>query len=79
MTLFKKTFPQVSKHVCLSVPFIEEATPKGSRKEHCMCIKEKQNISSQSFLRNLTSAIFHKYHIGKICSYHVVREYLGKG
>ena len=21
----------------------------------------------------------HKYHIGKICSFHVVREYLGKG
>ena len=45
---------QVSKHVRLSIPFIEEATQKGSRKEHCMCIKEKQNISSQSFLRNLS-------------------------
>ena len=45
---------QVSKHVCLSIPFIKEATQKGSSKEHCMCIKEKQNTSSQSFLRNLT-------------------------
>ena len=27
---------QVSKHVCLSIPFIEEATQKGSRKEHCL-------------------------------------------
>ena len=40
---------QVSKRVCLSIPFIKEATKKGSRKEHCMRIKEKQNISSQSF------------------------------
>ena len=45
---------QVSKHVCLSIPFIKEATQKGSSKEHCTCIKEKQNISSQSFSCNLT-------------------------
>ena len=40
------------KHACLTRPFIEEATQKGQRKEHCMCIKQKQNISSQSLLRN---------------------------
>jgi len=41
------------KHVCLSIPLIKEATQKAQSKEHCMCIKEKQNTSSQSFLRNL--------------------------
>ena len=46
--------PQVSKHVCLSIPFINEATQKGSSKEHWLCIKEKQNILSQSFSCNLT-------------------------
>ena len=40
------------KHACLTRPFIEGATQKGQRKEHCMCIKQKQNISSQSLLRN---------------------------
>ena len=38
------------KHVCLASPFIEEATQKRQCKEHCMCIKQKQNISSHSFL-----------------------------
>ena len=41
--------PYKLKHVCLSITFIEEATKKRLSKEHCMCIKQKQNISSQSF------------------------------
>ena len=32
--------------------FLEGATQKRQSKEHCMCIKQKQNISSQSLLRN---------------------------
>ena len=44
--------PYKLKHACLTRPFIEGATQKGQRKEHCMCIKQKQNISSQSFLRS---------------------------
>ena len=40
------------KHACLTRPFIKEATQKGQSKEHCMLIKSKQNISSQSFLRH---------------------------
>ena len=38
------------KHGHLLDTFIEEATQKRPR-EHRMCIKQKQNISSQSFLR----------------------------
>ena len=38
------------KHACLIRPFIKEATQKGQSKKHCMLIKPKQNISSQSFL-----------------------------
>ena len=39
-----------SKHACWTWPFIKKATQKGQSKEHCiMSIKEKQNISSQSF------------------------------
>ena len=40
------------KHRRLVATFIEEATQKRQSKEHCMCIKQKQNISSQSFLHN---------------------------
>ena len=40
------------KQASLTRPFIEGATQKGQRKEHCMCIKQKQNISSQSLLHN---------------------------
>ena len=40
------------KQASLTRPFIEGATQKGQRKEHCLCIKQKQNISSQSLLRN---------------------------
>ena len=32
------------KHVSLSITFVEEANQKGQRKEHCMCIKQIQNI-----------------------------------
>ena len=39
------------KHGRLLDTFIEEATQKRPR-EHRMCIKQKQNISSQCFLRN---------------------------
>ena len=45
-------WPYKLKHARLTRPFIEGATQKGRRKEHCMCIKQKQNISSQSFLRS---------------------------
>ena len=31
MCLFIASWPQVSKHVCLSIPFIKEGTQKGSR------------------------------------------------
>ena len=41
------------KRGCLTRPFTEGATQKGQSKEHCMCIKQNKNISSQSFLRNL--------------------------
>ena len=34
--------------------FIRGGTQNTNSKEHCMCIKEKQNISSQSFVRNLS-------------------------
>ena len=34
--------------------FIRRGTQNTNSKEHCMCIKEKQNISSQSFFRNLS-------------------------
>ena len=34
--------------------FIRGGTQNTNSKEHCMCIKEKQNISSQSFFRNLS-------------------------
>ena len=34
--------------------FITRGTPNTNSKEHCMCVKEKQNISSQSFSRNLS-------------------------
>ena len=41
------------KHGRLVSPFIKEATQKGQSKEHCMCIKQKQNTSPpQSFLHN---------------------------
>ena len=43
------SWSQVLKHVCLRFLFMKEATPERQRKEHCMSIKEKQNISSQSF------------------------------
>ena len=33
-------------------PFYKRSAQKGQSKHHCMCIKEKQNNSSQSFLRN---------------------------
>ena len=33
-------------------PFYKISAQKGQSKQHCMCIKEKQNNSSQSFLRN---------------------------
>ena len=33
--------------------FIRRSSPNTNSKEHCMCIKQKQNISSQSFFRNL--------------------------
>ena len=46
------------KQVCLIWPFTKQATQKGQSKEHCVCIKQKQNISSQSFLRNLS--LFYK-------------------
>ena len=32
--------------------FIEEATKERQSKEHCMCIKQTQQNSSQSLLRN---------------------------
>ena len=32
--------------------FIRRGTKNTNSKEHCMCIKEKQNISSQSFFRS---------------------------
>ena len=33
-------------------PFYKRSAQKGQSKQHCVCIKEKQNNSSQSFLRN---------------------------
>ena len=33
-------------------PFYKISAQKGQSKQHCVCIKEKQNNSSQSFLRN---------------------------
>ena len=46
---------QVSKQsvVCLTC-FIRRGTQNTNSKEHYMCIKEKQYISSQSFCRNLS-------------------------
>ena len=40
------------KHAFLTRPFVKEATQKGQSKEQYMRIKQKQKISSQSFLRN---------------------------
>jgi len=37
------------KHVCLIWPFIKQATQKGQSKEHCVCIKQKQNIYRKAF------------------------------
>ena len=33
-------------------PFYKRSAQKGQRKQHCMCIKENQNNSSQRFLHN---------------------------
>ena len=33
-------------------PFYKRSAQKGQSKQHCVCIKEKQNNSSQSFLLN---------------------------
>ena len=33
-------------------PFYKRSAQKGQSKQHFVCIKEKQNNSSQSFLRN---------------------------
>ena len=64
--LFGACWTYKLKHACLTRPFIKEATQKGQSKEHCMLIKPKQNISSQSFLRHPSPAsnLFNLY--GKI-------------
>ena len=51
-TIFAQTGAYKLKRANLTRPFIEGATQKGQSKEHCMCTKQKQNISSQSYLRN---------------------------
>ena len=51
MIQFPLIQPYKLKHVCLTWPFIKQATQKGQSKERCMCIKQKQTISSHSFLR----------------------------
>ena len=48
--------PQVSKHVCLSIPFIKKATQKGSSKEHCMCIKENKTFHRKAFSATLQAS-----------------------
>ena len=47
---------QVSKHVCLSTPFVKEATQKGSRKDHCMCIKENKTFHRKAFSATLQAS-----------------------
>ena len=51
-TIFAQTGAYKLKRANLTRPFIEGATQKGQSKGHCMCIKQKQNISLQSYLRN---------------------------
>ena len=57
--------PQVSKRVCLSTPFVKEATQKGSRKEHCMCIKENKTFHRKAFSATLQAST----HLFDTCDY----------
>ena len=46
-------WPTHMSSACFIVqPFYKRSAQKGQSKQHCVCIKEKQNNSSQSFLRN---------------------------
>ena len=51
---FQPTLKQTSTHMssaCFIVqPFYRRSAEKGQSKQHCVCIKEKQNNSSQSFV-----------------------------
>ena len=55
-TTLRPYTPQVSKRVCLSTPFVKEATQKGSRKEHCMCIKENKTFHRKAFSATLQAS-----------------------
>ena len=61
------------KHGRLVDTFIEEATQKRPR-EHRMCIKQKQNISSSSFLRN------HRLlrHLLNLCGWYILCSALNR-
>ena len=52
----KGSYTQVSKHVRLKCPFIKQATRKGSRKEHCMCIKENKTFHRKAFSATLQAS-----------------------
>ena len=47
-----KRFSHMSSACFIVQPFYKRSAQKGQSKQHCVCIKEKQNNSSQSFLRN---------------------------
>ena len=48
-------------------PFYKRSAQKGQSKQHCVCIKEKQNNSSQSFLRNPSTL---KLPLAHVCALH---------
>ena len=47
-------------------PFYKRSAQKGQSKQHCVCIKEKQNNSSQSFLRNPSTLKLPLAHVWKL-------------
>ena len=52
-------------------PFYKRSAQKGQSKQHCMCTKEKQNISSQSFICNTTTL---KLPLARVCSTRLLGE-----
>ena len=49
-------------------PFYKRGAQKGQSKLHCVCIKEKQNNSSQSFLRNPSTLKLPLAHVCSACN-----------
>ena len=50
-------------------PFYKRSAQKGQSKQHCMCIKEKQNNSSQSFLCNQSTLKLPLAHVWLLDTY----------